>query len=177
MSASYKDLGLELSSDDSPPPSPDSIPAPKPPIARPIPPKLGKKIPMQQNSPIIPQTKKAVPQTENIEQLLSRITNLKVTHQIEMREKITEIHFLKCLLNSDQLKRFDLLMNNKLPENWISCKNLEKITKMSSTQVEQDIVVRGYQHKLRYDPDNSSKISQFSHGSRLSLRKLILGKS
>ena len=65
MSVSYKDLGLELSSDDSPPASPDSLLTPKKPIARLATSHLGKNVPIKQTSPIKPKPKKVISQGEN----------------------------------------------------------------------------------------------------------------
>ena len=64
-----------------------------------------------------------------------------------MKEKEVEIHFLRCTATDSSLATVNALLAKKELKDWTLSKNLPDWEKMSPEEVEEEIRVRGNQHK------------------------------
>jgi hypothetical protein len=86
---------------------------------------------------------------------LAEIHKLKVGHAEELWARDKENHYLRCQLGAagaNHLETFNKLMADDTAEGWTSFDDLPILKKMSPAEVEQEIKVRGYRHRLLYDP-------------------------
>ena len=160
---------------------------PRPPMTRPPPPRPPTAGPP--NIPIFPSKKKnpiddgviirptPKPQinpshnTKGVESLALQMQQLKLDHAKAMKDKEVEIHFLRCTATDSSLATVNALIAKKQLKDWTLSKNLPDWEKMSPEEVEEEIRVRGNQHKLVYDPENPPCISRIATGTTVVSRE------
>ena len=103
--------------------------------------------------------------------LAAQMKQLKLDHAKAMKEKDIEIHFLRCTATDSSLATVNALMAKKELKDWTLSKNLPDWEKMSPEEIEEEIRVRGNQHKLVYDPENPPRISRIATGTTVVLRE------
>ena len=96
---------------------------------------------------------------------------LKLDHAKAMKDKEVEIHFLRCTATDSSLATVNALIAKKQLKDWTLSKNLPDWEKMSPEEVEEEIRVRGNQHKLVYDPKNPPRISRYATGTTVVSRE------
>ena len=138
-------------------------PAPRPPMPRPPP---GARPPLS-FSPVLPQNRGPPAIQPEIGSLLAEIQRLKVGHAEDLLTRDKENHYLRCQLGvagADNLETFNKLIVNDIAEGWTSFDDLPVLKNMSSAQVEWEIRVRGYAHRLIYDPKHPPPKKDFATG-------------
>ena len=118
-------------------------------------------------SPVLPQNRGPPAIQLEIGSLLAEIKKLKVGHAEDLRARDKENHYLRCQLGAvgaDHLRTFDKLMVNDEAEGWTSFDDLPVLKNMSPAEVEQEIKVRGYGHRLVYDPKHPPPKKDFATG-------------
>ena len=100
--------------------------------------------------------------TKGVESLALQMQQLKLDHAKAMKEKEVEIHFLRCTATDSSLATVDALIAKKELKDWTLFKNLPDWEKMSPEEVEEEIRVRGNQHKLVYNPEDPPRISRIA---------------
>ena len=96
---------------------------------------------------------------------------MKLDHAKAMKDKEVEIHFLRCTATDSSFATVNALMAKKQLKDWTLSKNLPDWEKMSPEEVEEEIRVRGNQHKLVYDPKNPPCISRYATGTTVVSRE------
>jgi hypothetical protein len=137
--------------------------APRPPMPRPPP---GARPPLS-FSPVLPQNRGPPAIQPEIGSLLAEIQRLKVGHAEDLLTRDKENHYLRCQLGvagADNLETFNKLIANSIAEGWTSFDDLPVLKNMSSAQVEWEIRVRGYAHRLIYDPKHPPPKKDFATG-------------
>ena len=147
-------------------PSPAATPC-RPPR---IPPPPSKKKPQINNwTPIEPQCRtKSKPSPALDTQLLEQMKDLKVEHSKAMTAKDLEIHYLRCGATDSKIATVNALLSvppGKSVKGWSVSKDLPLLKNMSLADVEWEIRVRGYQHRLIYDPKNPPTKTNFATGA------------
>ena len=99
------------------------------------------------------------------------MNQLKLDHAKAMKEKEVEIHFLRCTATDSSLATVNALMAKKRVKGLDLSKNLPDWGKMSPEEVEEEIRIRGNQHKLVYNPENPPRISRIATGSTVVSRE------
>ena len=105
---------------------------------------------------------------------MAEIQRLKVGHAEDLLTRDKENHYLRCQLGvagADNLETFNKLMDNDIAEGWTSFDDLPVLKNMSSAQVEWEIRVRGYAHRLIYDPKHPPPKKDFATGRSFYSRK------
>ena len=103
--------------------------------------------------------------------MAAQMKQLKLDHAKAMKEKDVEIHFLCCTATDSSLATVNALMAKKELKDWTLSKNLPDWEKMSPEEVEEEIRVRGNQHKLVYNPEDPPRISRFATGTTVVSRE------
>ena len=103
--------------------------------------------------------------------MASQMRQLNLDHAKTMKAKEVEIHFLRCTATDSSLETVNALMAKKELKDWTLSKNLPDWEKMSPEEVEEEIRVRGNQHKLVYDPENPPRISRIATGTTVVSRE------
>ena len=103
--------------------------------------------------------------TKGVQSMASQMQQLKLDHAKAMKEKEVEIHFLRCTATDSSLATVDALIAKKELKDWTLFKNLPDWEKMAPEEVEEEIRVRGNQHKLVYNPENPPRISRIATGT------------
>ena len=109
--------------------------------------------------------------TKGVQSMASQMQQLKLDHAKAMKEKEVEIHFLRCTATDSSLATVDALIAKKELKDWTLFKNLPDWEKMAPEEVEEEIRVRGNQHKLVYNPENPPRISRFATGTTVVSRE------
>ena len=109
--------------------------------------------------------------TKGVESLALQMQQLKLDHAKAMKDKEVEIHFLRCTATDSSLATVNALIAKKQLKDWTLSKNLPDWEKMSPEEVEEEIRVRGNQHKLVYDPKNPPRISRYATGTTVVSRE------
>ena len=110
---------------------------------------------------------------------MAEIQKLKVGHAKDLRARDRENHYLRCQLGAagaDHLRTFDILMADDAAEGWTSFNDLPAIKNMSPAEVEHEIRVRGYGHRLIFDPKHPLPKKDFATGTSFYTRKSSLLK-
>jgi hypothetical protein len=79
--------------------------------------------------------------------MASQMRQFNLDHAKAMKAKEVEIHFLCCTATDSSLETVNALMAKKELKDWTLSKNLPDWEKMSPEEVEEEIRVRGNQHK------------------------------
>ena len=109
--------------------------------------------------------------TKGVESMALQMQQLKLDHAKAMKEKEVEIHFLRCTATDSSLATVDALIAKKELKDWTLFKNLPDWEKMSPEEVEEEIRIRGNQHKLVYNPENPPRISRIATGTTVVSRE------
>ena len=96
---------------------------------------------------------------------------MKLDHAKAMKDKEVDIHFLCCTATDSSFATVNALMAKKQLKDWTLSKNFPDWEKMSLEEVEEEIRVRGNQHKLVYDPKNPPRISRYATGTTVVSRE------
>ena len=119
-------------------------------------------------SPVLPQNRGPPAIQIEIGSLLAEIQKLKVGHAKDLWARDKENHYLRCQLGAggaDHLRTFGNLMADDAAEGWTSFDDLPAIKNMSPAEVEQEIRVRGYGHRLIFDPKHLPPKKDFATGT------------
>ena len=93
-----------------------------------------------------------------------------------LRTRDKENHYLRCqlgLAGANNLETFNKLTVNDIAEGWTSFDDLSVLKNMSSAQVEWEIRVRGYAHRLIYDPKHPPPKKDFATGTSVYSRESV----
>ena len=108
--------------------------------------------------------------------LIAKMQKMEVDHAENIRDRDRENHYLRCQLGvagAEHLETFNKLMSDDTAEGWTSFDNLPMLKNMSPAEVEQEIRVRGYGHRLIYGPKNPPPKKDFATGTSVYSRKSV----
>jgi hypothetical protein len=101
---------------------------------------------------------------------------MEVEHAKTLRDRDRQNHYLRCQLGvagAEHLETFNKLMSDDKAEGWTSFDNLPVLKNMSPAEVEQEIRVRGYGHRLIYGPKNPPPKKNFATGTSVYSRESV----
>ena len=135
-----------------------------------------KKIQIDDGVPIRPKPKSQIHPshiTKSHESLAAQMHQLNLDHAKAIKERDVEIHFLRCTATDSSLATVNALMAEpkKQLKDWTLSKNLPDWEKMSPEEVEEEIRVRGNQHKLVYNHENPPRIVRIATGTTVVSRE------